>query len=176
MSKSGIDTRLAPAATTKAKDKRTLVLFVLGLLLIAYDLLPFQEKEVRHLYGVALEENTHRWRVLSVSAGGDDHDNGVENEIISLKGSVKLVPLSADRDTAGNLPAALALFLNRPLPINLADKETLEMLPGVGPHLAASIANELQRAGRFTGPDDLLKVPGIGPKTLQRLLPLISFE
>lgn len=49
------------------------------------------------------------------------------------------------------------------------------MLPGVGPRLAAAILHNLEKEGQFTSPSDLLDVPGIGPRNLQRILPLVSF-
>jgi len=42
--------------------------------------------------------------------------------------------------------------------------------------LATVMLTERQKKGRFTGPGDLLDVPGIGPANLQRILPLVSFE
>jgi DNA uptake protein ComE-like DNA-binding protein len=176
MNRSGADARLAPADTATTGDKRALVLFVLGFLLIALDLLSFESKEERHRYSVSLEETTSPWRVLSVPAGATatpGHD--LENEMPDSKGG-RVVSFSPEVARTTDIPAVLTLFLNRPLPVNSADEETLAMLPGVGPHLAASITSELRRQGKFSGPDDLLKVPGIGPKNLQRLLPLVSFQ
>lgn len=49
------------------------------------------------------------------------------------------------------------------------------MLPGIGPQLAAAILQTLEKKGQFATPSDLLDVPGIGPRNLQRILPLVSF-
>ena len=46
----------------------------------------------------------------------------------------------------------------------------------IGPRLAEAISSERQRLGAFAGPDDLERVAGIGPATVQRLRPLVSFK
>ena len=83
--------------------------------------------------------------------------------------------LFASPDDAA-LPPSLAFFADRPLPINRADVHTLTLLPGIGPRLAEAISSERQRLGAFAGPDDLERVAGIGPATVQRLRPLVSFK
>ena len=58
--------------------------------------------------------------------------------------------------------------------INTATAELLETLPGVGPSLAAEIVKYREDNGPFATTDDLLKVPGIGPTTLENLKGLIT--
>ncbi|ROS54565.1 ComEA family DNA-binding protein [Frigoribacterium sp. PhB24] len=53
--------------------------------------------------------------------------------------------------------------------LNLADDAALRTLPGVGPATAAAILSWRDDNGRFRSVDDLLGVPGIGPKTLEKL-------
>ncbi|KQS22430.1 ComEA family DNA-binding protein [Frigoribacterium sp. Leaf186] len=53
--------------------------------------------------------------------------------------------------------------------LNLADDAALQTLPGVGPATAAAILAWRDENGRFRSVDDLLGVPGIGPKTLEKL-------
>jgi competence protein ComEA len=57
--------------------------------------------------------------------------------------------------------------------VNTADLGTLRQLPGVGPHLAARIIDHRNKQGSFATVDDLGKVQGIGPATLERLRPVI---
>jgi competence ComEA-like helix-hairpin-helix protein len=60
-----------------------------------------------------------------------------------------------------------------PLDLNRASAAELERLAGVGPALAARILQERARSGSFTAVDDLLRVRGIGPATLERLRPRV---
>lgn len=55
-----------------------------------------------------------------------------------------------------------------PVDLNSADVAVLERLPGVGPALAARIVEE-RREGPFKGVEDLVRVHGIGPATVERL-------
>ena len=53
--------------------------------------------------------------------------------------------------------------------LNRATAEELERLPEVGPSLAQRIVDYRQSRGSFRQPDELLEVPGIGPKTYEAL-------
>lgn len=55
------------------------------------------------------------------------------------------------------------------LDLNRATVEELDALPGIGPVLARRIVQFRERFGPFRQPDDLLEVPGIGPRVLERL-------
>ena len=57
--------------------------------------------------------------------------------------------------------------------INEADAEALQLLPRIGPAMAERIVAHRRLHGTFRQPDDLLNVTGIGPKTLEQLLPMI---
>jgi len=79
----------------------------------------------------------------------------------------------------------LALFATRPHPrgslsgvdaalridVNTASAATLAVLPRIGPALAKRIVADRQTNGPFRSLEDLERVPGIGPKTLQHLAP-----
>ncbi len=65
---------------------------------------------------------------------------------------------------------AVALRDGRPLDLNRATAADLELLPRVGPALAARIVVARDaRGGAFRSVEDLDDVPGIGEKTLARL-------
>ena len=49
-------------------------------------------------------------------------------------------------------------------------------LPGIGPSLAARIVADREARGPFVAPEGLLRVPGIGPKTLQKIRPFLTAE
>jgi len=57
--------------------------------------------------------------------------------------------------------------------INTADAAALDKLPGIGPSTAAKIVADRTANGPFASPDDLGRVPGIGPKKLAQLKPVI---
>jgi competence protein ComEA len=57
--------------------------------------------------------------------------------------------------------------------INTADAAALDALPGVGPSTAAKIVADREANGPFASPEDLGRVPGIGPKKLEQLKPAI---
>ncbi|MEQ8850070.1 helix-hairpin-helix domain-containing protein [Botrimarina sp.] len=60
--------------------------------------------------------------------------------------------------------------------VNRADWPELAQLPGIGPVLAKRIVATRSREGGYRTPDDLRRVPGIGPRKLEairrHLLPL----
>jgi competence ComEA-like helix-hairpin-helix protein len=80
--------------------------------------------------------------------------------------SIARLALSPTADTFAEPPQFLT-------DINSAPAAELALLPGIGPQLAARIVAQRQSQGPFTSADDLLRVHGIGPKTLQQLRPLV---
>ncbi len=52
---------------------------------------------------------------------------------------------------------------------NRAGEAELQTLPGIGPALARRILESRRKEGPFRGPEDLLRVRGIGPATLERI-------
>jgi competence protein ComEA len=60
--------------------------------------------------------------------------------------------------------------------INMADATQLQLLPGIGPKAAESIVSYRGSAGPFKSVDDLVKVKGVGPKTLEKIRPYLSLK
>jgi len=58
--------------------------------------------------------------------------------------------------------------------VNTATGAELEALPGIGPGLAARILAFRDEHGLFGNPEELVRVPGIGPKTLARFADLVT--
>ena len=63
-----------------------------------------------------------------------------------------------------------------PVHINSASVDELCTLNGVGPKLAEKILGVREANGPFKTPEDLKKVPGIGKKKLEKLLPGVIFD
>ncbi len=60
--------------------------------------------------------------------------------------------------------------------LNLASADELTKLPGVGPKRASAIVALRTKLKRFKHPTDLLRVKGIGPRSLQRMLPHLVLD
>jgi competence protein ComEA len=77
---------------------------------------------------------------------------------------------------AAKPPSALpkkAEALKEPVDLNRATAAELQKLPGVGLKLAQRILDERAKAP-FAGVDELRRVSGIGPKTLEKLRPFVA--
>jgi competence protein ComEA len=70
--------------------------------------------------------------------------------------------------------AARALREGRPIDLNGASAEDLQLLPGIGPALAGRIASWREAHGPFRAVDELAVVRGIGRRTVERLQPLLE--
>ncbi|GBD10671.1 ComE operon protein 1 [bacterium HR23] len=88
-------------------------------------------------------------------------------------GEKVVVPLAGAGGALAAEPPAV-MQEGGPLDLNTADVHALESLPGIGPVLAQRIVDYRTRYGPFSQVDDLLKVQGIGPKTLERIRPLVT--
>lgn len=60
--------------------------------------------------------------------------------------------------------------------LNVANAEVLTQLPGVGARRAQAIVELRTRLKRFRKPSDLLRVRGIGVRSLQRMLPHLVLD
>lgn len=62
----------------------------------------------------------------------------------------------------------------RPIDLNTATAEELTTVPGIGPATATRIVQFREQHGDFKRVEDLLKVKGIGEKSLQKLIPYLK--
>ena len=58
--------------------------------------------------------------------------------------------------------------------LNTASAQELETLPNIGPVMAGRIIAHREANGPFTSVDDAENVPGIGPRTLESIRPLVT--
>lgn len=63
-----------------------------------------------------------------------------------------------------------------PINVNTADVELLTELPGIGPSRAEALIEERETNGPFESVDDLERVSGIGPATIDRMRDQVTFE
>jgi len=62
----------------------------------------------------------------------------------------------------------------RPVDINTADSAALETVPGIGKSLSQRIVAFREKNGPFQSVDDLLKIQGVGEKSIQKLRPYLT--
>jgi len=60
--------------------------------------------------------------------------------------------------------------------LNQATTIELQLLPGVGPSLSRRIVEYREANGQFRQIEDLMQIPGIGPKTFERIKGDITVE
>lgn len=63
-----------------------------------------------------------------------------------------------------------------PINVNTADAELLAELPGIGPSRADAIIEERETNGAFESVEDLERVSGIGPATVDHMREQVTFE
>ena len=71
------------------------------------------------------------------------------------------------------LAALPALAAEEVVNVNDADASQLSLLPRIGPALAGRIVEFRGENGKFSSPDDLMLVRGIGEKTMELLRPFV---
>ena len=96
-------------------------------------------------------------------------------EVAAIDGHTAAVRCDADARQAGELRGPARQLFGLPIDLNCADAQTLEALVGIGKVRARSILDE-RRIRPFAHVDDLTRVRGIGPKTLERLRPVVGVK
>ncbi len=77
---------------------------------------------------------------------------------------------------ADPLPADIGYIIEPPVDVNTAGHEELQLLPGIGPVLAERILDYRKRYGPLSSVDELQRIRGIGPKTIQKFSYYLEFE
>lgn len=170
------------------KDRRPLVLLVAGFSILASNvILPVEPGALSNFF--LFQPDAHKKEVIyraPLSTISKQIEQWVKEETADRKG--RLFQLSFSRDHAVSpvlvqekyelfaISPRYSFFFNKPLSINRADKNTLAMLSGIGPHLAENITAHLHSQGRLYSKNDLVKIPGIGKNLAARLGPALSFD
>lgn len=63
-----------------------------------------------------------------------------------------------------------------PININTADEATLQLLPGIGPAYSKRIVDYRTENGGFSSVEEITNIRGIGPKTLEKLRPIVTID
>lgn len=105
-------------------------------------------------------------------AGGGGTDPSEGRQGATDAGAARMVDVAADAGPPPS-PAARDLREGRPMDVNRASAADLELLPRIGPALAARIVESRDREGPFANPEELARVRGIGPRTVERLRPFV---
>jgi competence ComEA-like helix-hairpin-helix protein len=62
----------------------------------------------------------------------------------------------------------------KPVDLNAASAEQLQLVPGIGPKTAAAIVNFRTKSGPFRRVDDLLAIKGVSKRKLEELRPYVT--
>ncbi|MGE5842243.1 MAG: helix-hairpin-helix domain-containing protein [Deltaproteobacteria bacterium] len=72
------------------------------------------------------------------------------------------------------IPSFYKITLGLPISLNTETEEGLTALPGIGKNMARAIVEERTRRGGFKSMDEIMKIPGIGPKLYARMKPHLT--
>lgn len=90
-------------------------------------------------------------------------------QTVLLSFAILLLGLSFVGQRSLNKNASHSRTVRVSIDLNQAEPRELALLPGVGPVLANRIAENRARLGPYRSVEDLGRVHGIGPKTLQQV-------
>lgn len=122
-----------------------------------------ERHEFQVIREVASEDST---RARNAAAQSED-SLGVRDATVDSTSAASGVSADGAREPS-RVPHAAG-----PIDLNRATLEELVTLPGIGPAKAKAILERREAVNGFRSINDLLDVPGIGPKTLERLAGLV---
>ncbi|HEX9815180.1 MAG TPA: helix-hairpin-helix domain-containing protein [Myxococcota bacterium] len=94
-------------------------------------------------------------------------------ESVAVAQHTTVVRCEAPQEHTGEIRGPARRLFGLPIELNCAGERTFETLAGIGSVRARRIVEERARRP-FAGVDDLLRVYGIGPKTLENLRPALA--
>lgn len=120
------------------------------------------------------DEAEERMKDLELLAAGSRRGVWAFTDWDALPGE-RMVDRLGDPELRASIDRTPTVTEADPININTAPSGELERLPGVGPVIAGRIIEERERSP-FKSAEDLGRVPGIGPKSIETVAPFIRFE
>jgi competence protein ComEA len=142
------------------------LLFVSAVLLLGLGVRHLQSQSVAFeadYYTELNEAFAERTESLRASASPPPEKENAEAQVQAVPVATEARPVS--RRAAASEPVRMNL--------NTASEQTLQRLPGVGPAIAARIADYRNAYGGFREPREVMRVKGIGPKTFEKMAPYL---
>jgi competence ComEA-like helix-hairpin-helix protein len=109
-----------------------------------------------------------------VGPAGYDRDPTCRS--LSAEPRLAVLIASVGEDLEYGIDPRRAVFLFRPIDLNLADVEILASLKGIGPKLAGRIVSWRDHHGGFKEVSELLEVKGIGEKKLAAIISAVTVD
>jgi len=72
------------------------------------------------------------------------------------------------------IPSSFKITLGIPISINRVSEQGLTALPGIGKNVAKAIVEESAKRGGFKSLDEIMEIPGIGPKFYSKMNPYLT--
>lgn len=127
---------------------------------------------------VSLPEGTIVQDAISAAGGlAEDADPAQLNLAAPVSDGMQVIIGTAAEpwgEVVGAAPDSAQQGAGGPVNLNSATRGDLESLPGVGPVMAEAIIAWREENGRFSSVEELQEISGIGPKTFQKLQPLVT--
>ena len=124
--------------------------------------------------GLDQDETRERFKDMELRAAGSRHGIWAFTDWEALPDE-RLIERLEEIELSSAVQQSKRLPLNESLNPNTANKEQLEMIPGIGPSTAQKIIDA--RLGQaFDTLNDLLSISGIGQRTLEKMQPYLVFE
>ena len=116
-------------------------------------------------------------RVIDAISAAEGPTEGAELDALNLAAFVadrKHIYVPAKDEIIAGSMIDIAQGVGTLLNLNRASAIELESLPSIGHATAAEIVNDLLANGPFSSVDDVVRVSGVGPATVEKLLDLVS--
>lgn len=124
--------------------------------------------------GLDQDETRERFKDMELRAAGSRHGIWAFTDWEALPDE-RLIERLEEIELSSAVQQSKRLPLNESLNPNTANKEQLEMIPGIGPSTAQKII-DARLSQAFDTLNDLLSISGIGQRTLEKMQPYLVFE